>query len=571
MYKLLIITIVFSLQVCLAQWTSNTAVNTAVCDTTGEQTLVKIAARSNGFTYYTWFDNRGGGYSVYIQQLNFNGLMIFPPGGILVSNNPQSSSLVDYDLAADASGNAIVTFTDIRNGPNINPFAYMVSPAGAMLWAPNGVALSDSVNSYQPNPKVAVTSDGNYVFLWILGSGPRKLAMQKLNSAGVKQWVASPIILTSGTTENYDWPAIIPSDNGSTIVMWSGYTGTFINPQNYRIYTQKFSSAGARVWNSTQDTVYSLGRVAGFYTPRLFSDSVNGAIYCWRDDRNSQNLQTGYVQRKTSAGAFLFPVNGSAVSTLAGNNHFDPVGAYMAATGETVAFWYETNSLQSLFGVYGQKFSANGTALWGANGIAFSPLGANQPSSYNIAVYDTNAFCYYLELTGGTNYLAKAFRVGRSGGFIWGGNILTPGSLLSSKTRMVAALSYGMSILTWRDGRNDAGGIYAQNIKLDGTFGPFIGIQQISSQIPEKFYLGQNYPNPFNPSTVISFQLIVNSFTSVKIYDLLGREVTTLVNEQLQPGHYEVTFDASQLSSGVYFYKLITNGFADTKKMILIK
>ncbi|HEY3252062.1 MAG TPA: hypothetical protein VGK25_13210, partial [Ignavibacteria bacterium] len=204
-FKYIFLVFIFNLTL-LAQWISNTAVNTLVCDTTGEQTLVKCALCQDGSTYYTWFDSRGGGYAVYIQKLNQIGVRQFPAGGILISNNPQNSSLVDYDLIADAGNNAIVVFTDIRNGGAINPFAYKISPAGAMLWGGNGVTLSDSVNAFQPNPKVVETSDGNYVFLWRLGQGPTKLAMQKLNSAGVKQWGTGPIIFTSGTSENYDWP-----------------------------------------------------------------------------------------------------------------------------------------------------------------------------------------------------------------------------------------------------------------------------------------------------------------------------------------------------------------------------
>ena len=69
----------------------------------------------------------------------------------------------------------------------------------------------------------------------------------------------------------------------------------------------------------------------------------------------------------------------------------------MAATGETVAFWYESNSNQNQYGVYGQKFSSGGAALWGSDGIAFSPMGSNQPSAFNAQSYDTNAFCYYQE------------------------------------------------------------------------------------------------------------------------------------------------------------------------------
>ncbi len=97
-----------------------------------------------------------------------------------------------------------------------------------------------------------------------------------------------------------------------------------------------------------------------------------------------------------------------------------------------------------------------------------------------------------------------------------------------------------------------------------------IGIKQIST-VATGYSLGQNYPNPFNPKTVIRFQLSVNSFTSLKVYDLLGREVASLVNEQLQPGTYEVDWDASNYPSGVYFYKIVAGDFVETKKMILIK
>jgi len=98
-----------------------------------------------------------------------------------------------------------------------------------------------------------------------------------------------------------------------------------------------------------------------------------------------------------------------------------------------------------------------------------------------------------------------------------------------------------------------------------------VGIKKISNNIPSSFSLEQNYPNPFNPSTKIRFAIPKNELVTLKIFDLLGREAAILVNEKLQPGTYETTFDASMLPSGVYFYSLKTNTFTDTKKMILIK
>ena len=99
----------------------------------------------------------------------------------------------------------------------------------------------------------------------------------------------------------------------------------------------------------------------------------------------------------------------------------------------------------------------------------------------------------------------------------------------------------------------------------------FIGIKQISEVVPSKYSLEQNYPNPFNPTTNIRYELPKNGFIRFVVFDMLGREVETLVNEKQTPGTYEVTFDASKYSSGVYYYKLITDGFSETKKMILIK
>jgi photosystem II stability/assembly factor-like uncharacterized protein len=91
--------------------------------------------------------------------------------------------------------------------------------------------------------------------------------------------------------------------------------------------------------------------------------------------------------------------------------------------------------------------------------------------------------------------------------------------------------------------------------------------------IPTKFSLNQNYPNPFNPSTTISYQLSAFSYVTLKIYDLLGREVTTIVNEYQQAGNYNSQFSIlnSQMASGIYFYSLKAGNFAETKKMALIK
>jgi hypothetical protein len=107
---------------------------------------------------------------------------------------------------------------------------------------------------------------------------------------------------------------------------------------------------------------------------------------------------------------------------------------------------------------------------------------------------------------------------------------------------------------------------------LDITYGVNpIGIKPISSEVPKSFKLMQNYPNPFNPSTKINFALPKDAFAKIIIYDVLGREVAKIVNENLKRGTYAVDWDASNFSSGVYFYRLETDGYIETKKMVLLK
>jgi hypothetical protein len=97
------------------------------------------------------------------------------------------------------------------------------------------------------------------------------------------------------------------------------------------------------------------------------------------------------------------------------------------------------------------------------------------------------------------------------------------------------------------------------------------GINIISTEVPDRFSLYQNYPNPFNPNTNIKFQIAKNGYAVLRVFDIRGREVTTLVNEQLNPGTYEVEWDASKYSSGVYLYRMTAGEYSATKRMLLMK
>ncbi len=134
-----------------------------------------------------------------------------------------------------------------------------------------------------------------------------------------------------------------------------------------------------------------------------------------------------------------------------------------------------------------------------------------------------------------------------------------------------AALSffpnYGYNRINYDNGASQSNVIHWI---LTRVYNP-VGITPLSTEIPERHMLGQNYPNPFNPSTLINFSIPKGTYVQLTVYDMLGREVTKLVNSNLQAGSYRYEFDGNKLSSGIYFYTLDAGSYIETKKMMLIK
>ncbi len=172
---------------------------------------------------------------------------------------------------------------------------------------------------------------------------------------------------------------------------------------------------------------------------------------------------------------------------------------------------------------------------------------------YNIAMIDENtgwiigdAGQIAKTTNGGTNWRAQV-----NSGYWWGID------MISSDTGWIVG----------------EGGVILKTVNGGGP----VSVQNISTEVPSAYSLSQNYPNPFNPVTKIRFDIKKSEFRSqnlevtLKIFDITGKEVATLVNERLQAGTYETTFDGSNLNSGVYFYKLTTDGFSETKRMLMIK
>lgn len=558
-----------------AQWTVNPNVNTPVCVQAGEQVVPKLALTSDGGCYISWFDSRGGNYAVYLQRLNAAGVPQLTANGLLISSNSQSSSLVDWDMIVDDSSNAIIAFTDTRGGGQITPYIYKISPNGTFLWGANGISLNSQTSVYQANPKIAKCTGNNIFVTWIYTSSPRVAKYQRISPGGVKQFAADGLSISGTGSETIDFPNVVTSDNGSAIMTFIGYTGSFISPGNYKIYTQKISSNGGSVWNTNFDTVYALGRGSGFNPPQTNSDGNNGFVICWQDDRNSTGSNV-YVQRVNSAGQKLFPINGSAGDVTASMVRNTMQACVNTTTNETFMFWKEANSFQTQFSCVGQRFSATGDRLWTDAGLNVIPMSNNSFITLDCWAVDTNVVFYINDgIFGSSNTIIRAAKFNRNGTIAWNsGALMTIGGATSSKSRISGRVnSDKMSIVIWGDSRSGDPDIYAQNINNNGTLGPPTNIQQISGEVPNGFDLKQNYPNPFNPTTNIVYSLKTSANVTLKVFNMLGKEVSSVAFGNLSAGSYSYMLDAGKLNlaSGIYYYSVEAGDFKDVKKMILVK
>ena len=491
-----------------AQWTSNTAVNTTICNESGDQATPKVAMTSDGGCYIMWFDNRVPNYKVYLQKLDPAGNPLFGTNGLLVSSHPQNTFLQDFNIDVDANDNAVIVFTDTRNG-TLNPFAYLVSPSGVLLWGANGISLTDSTAVSQNIPVVAVTSDGNYVFAWTYASGPNRIAIQKLDVNGNPQWGSAPLKFRGTGTENFSYARLVKSDAGSVIMSWDAWTGNFATSSSIKLFIQKFSSAGTKLWTDPQDTIQNLGRMSGIsFIPYSISDGNNGTVLCWQDDRNTDARASVFVQRINSNGVIQFPKNGSEGTLLSSNNHFLPTVTYLNSTQETVMFWTETNGGQTVVGgLYGQKFNSTGDRQWSDNGIEFKSLDNNQLSFIQSYNKDTTVIVNFSETQfGSANVLVKGMRTGPSGISQWSGSIVTASSSSGSKIRKQSAMdkNSGMTVMAW-----STGDIIAQNMNFDGSFG-------ISS-----FNLRYGIEGFWNSPTQVQDTVTCNLRTSSSPYNLV--------------------------------------------------
>ncbi len=406
---------------------------------------------------------------------------------------------------------------------------------------------------------IAVDNQGSF---FIVGSTmmpgtSNDFILLKYDSSGVRQWTA--IYNSSGNMRDYAGTLEL-SNTGN--IYCGGFTidstGVYSN-----YLTVKFNGAGQFQWART----YS-GRGTSYNLLHDMAVDIQENIYV---TGCSPGIGTGFYDNATikynSSGDSLWVrrYNGPQNGLDLGNSiSVGPSGniyiAGITGTNNPIGFDFSTIS-----------YTPSGNLRWAA---MYNGPGNNDDQAQNLKT-DSLENVYVLGISRGvgTNYDFALVKYDSEGALLGTARYNGPGNGADYPANMVLD-NIGRIYIT--------GAATGVGTDLDITtlrYSQPIGIEPITSEIPNDFKLYQNYPNPFNPTTKIKFDVPLSplnergegGFVSLKIYDVAGREIATLLDESLNPGSHEMEWDASNYPSGVYYYKLETTNFSESKKMVLIR
>ncbi len=455
------------------QWSSDPNQNLALSDIPdADQVQPKVVPLADNGFFVSWFNNNPldpppHGYDTYLQRLDLNGYEQFVHDGIQIAKLTNSST-EDYGLDIDTQGNALLAFLDTREGSSQQVTVTKVSPSGDQLWGPNGIQLtSGSPNAHQP--KVAGTSDGGVVVAWT-AYGPTYsfIVLQKFDANGKPQWASTALqnngIILSENKADYTVSDLHASDNGSVIVSFSRDTGF---RSNRYLYANKLSASGKLLWGAGHVHVWDGGSLQLGNFPSFVPDGNGGAVFAWYS--SSPSLQV-HVQHIGADGTELFPHNGVVPSTNASQIRVSPSAAYDPSTQEIFVSYEEEDSVQSMSGVYAQKFDSTGARQWGDTGLVIVPLQGNAEISERTVQIGDGAFVFWVDQQVTQVGTLQGVRLNNDGTTYCAQFPVS--SVLAEKSRPWTAISSNNNtVVAFQDYRDGNSNLYIQNINPDCTLG----------------------------------------------------------------------------------------------------
>lgn len=468
-------------------------------------------------------------------------------------NGPASQDDKVYSITVDKLNNVYVAGTSMGPGTGTDITVVKYSSGGTQQWVGR---YNSTTNGDDGALAVAVDDSSNVYLAGYVSLVGLDMYIIKFNSIGTIQWGR----FYGGTANEDDKAYAIKIDENNGVYIGGYSVNTSTRSDFTLIKYNRFN--GDSVWVRKYDSPVHLNDIAvcmdmsdSYHIYLAGSTEENqGNVDALTVGFNTDNGQINWARKYGGPGNWDDKVYAITVDKL------DNI--YVTGSTTTLADNISKTNLMTI------KYNSLGDTVW-------------------TAAFDTNA----------ANCIGKALCLSQSNEYLFVTGSTTKGSIPDSQN--IATVKYDAltgekieaSIINGAgNGEDDVYGIVADSVNdvyLGGYMtntsdsldifvskyyrGDLIEVRNISAAVPKNFMLYQNYPNPFNPSTTIKFDIKQWGTARIVIYDLLGRLADVIVNENLRPGTYEVTYSPSKLSSGIYFYELASGDYKEIRKMIFVK
>ena len=583
-------------------------------DLKSTQLYPSAASDNEGNLIIAWYDYRNNFAQIYSQKI-IDGELNGPNSTI--SEEDLKATKNNVACAINSNGKIVASWLNYTDRTEYQVFSRIFDSSKTPLT--ESYRIDDDENSsLQYNPEVSVFDDGSYIIAWSdARNRTSNIFFQLYNAEGTPSGENQIV----GSTNHKIYPTIVQLENNDFIIIWREYyTGTL---RQYELVGQKYFSSGKingdkflissdeikgavgaldAAFNTMGEYVVTWERrvnnINRVYAKKYDADgNVFGDIFRVSGDTTTYhyapkigidsagNFAVTYYSRINDYEILLHRYNNLAEpidSAIIVNDDDTNVNQYVSdisvnSKGEAVVTWFD---YRSPFGVYFQKYSNIGSET------LFEKVDSNiaaadynvQYTLPNVSLNNNGEFAIAWSERSSSQDDSK-FRLFNSDQTPITEVLYVSEVQERNQKNPFIHLTEDKIFNVWEDNREPSVGydIWANIYDYQDLL---TDIENDQSNIPKEFVLHQNYPNPFNPTTTIKYSIPSNTVTlsgveesniTLKVYDLLGREVVTLVNENQKPGNYEVNFDAASLTSGIYFYKLQSGNFTHVNKMMLLK
>lgn len=452
-----------------AQWVDDPGVNTVVQASAGAKYVAKVAVTPDGNYFFSWYGGASN-LDMNLSYLDHSGVHVWEEGTIKVSTFPQNSWIDDYTMVSDLEGNAIVVFSDIRNG-NKDVVVYKIDPEGNQIFGEEGIVFPvPGSDEYEPN--VIVTSDNQVVVLFSTNysnGSLNKIMAHKIDAEGNLAW--GSLGKTFSGVVNWSLPQGIPNEDGGFSFGYYQESGTFPALTRH-IALIRCDADGNEVWDSPAIAT-NAGGVSAWADLMVKGDGNGGAYFIWYDDRYFDNMAESYVQWINGSGIANWTTNGVLLSQESGFFQFYPMISGTNLADELVVFWNKVNSNQSMAALMMQRIDLGGNLLETINGKTVLPINAQLSNGIKATQFGDSTYYLYNRYQDGSSYLTNYNFIGldKSGNPLWPNPIEIVNSPKDRSHPHMSDWHSYQAVICWTDDMLGGNRTMAQNVFTDGALG----------------------------------------------------------------------------------------------------